>query len=141
MSHCPCAASYATDGSLARGASPGGFVAVVNDGRTPDRHVRPESVEVAQPIPDAPPSTNRPTWNDATAVVPQPAALGSTSVPCWPGEEPSVSVEISRDTSSQSDATLSPRSAVTLSIPLPHLTWSTPPNSASIRSALAVPEM
>ena len=85
MSHVPCAASYATAGSLARGASPGGRDALVSDGRMPELHVRPESAEVAQPIPAAPPSPKRPTWKVATAVEPQPATLGSTSVWCWPG--------------------------------------------------------
>src|SRR6266545_702796 len=61
ISHVRCAASYATEGSLARGASPGGVDAVVSVGRTPERQVRPASVEVAQPIPAAPPSVKRPT--------------------------------------------------------------------------------
>src|SRR5207249_2023561 len=78
MSHVECAASYATAGSLARGASPGGFVAVVRPGRIPDRHVRPAFADVAQPIPAAPPSRKRPTWKVATATEPWPATLGST---------------------------------------------------------------
>ena len=34
----------------------------------PPRHVPPELVDVDQPMPAAPPSTKRPTWNVATAV-------------------------------------------------------------------------
>src|SRR6266545_7155932 len=139
MSHVPCAASYATAGSLARGASPGGLDALVRAGRMPDRHVRPASVDVAQPIPAAPPSLKRPTWKLATAVELQPATLGSTSVWCWPGALVSVSTEIRLEMNSQSRAIWSTGSAVTASMPLPQLTRSVAPNRTSIRSAFAVP--
>src|SRR4051794_32466490 len=105
----------------------------------PLRQVRPESAEVDQPMPAAPPSAKRPTWNDATAVVPAPATLGSTCVWCCAPALVSESEEIRRETSSQSPATVSARSAVTASTPLPHCTRSVPPYTASIRSAFLVP--
>jgi hypothetical protein len=50
MSQRPCRASQATVGSLAAFEGPGGDVACVIPGRSPDRHVRPPSPEVAKPI-------------------------------------------------------------------------------------------
>ena len=49
-------------------------------GRNPFVHVFPPSVEVAHPTFDAPPSSNRPTWNAATIVEPEANVSGSTSV-------------------------------------------------------------
>ena len=59
--------------------------AVVSAGRIARAPGAAGVVDVAQPIPAAPPSRKRATWNVATAVAFQAATLGSTSVWCWPG--------------------------------------------------------
>jgi threonine dehydrogenase-like Zn-dependent dehydrogenase len=132
--HIPCGkcfycdrADYAQCPVYKKTGSTAGFEAAVRPGRMPLRHVWPESVEVDQPMPAAPPSPKRPTWNVATAVVPAPATLGSTCVWCCAPALVSESDEIRRDTSSQSLETVSARSAVTASRPLPHVTRSLPP--------------
>src|ERR1700735_1420668 len=56
---------------------------LVIPGSEPCFHVAPPSVEVAQPISDAPPSSKRPCWNVATSVEPYDATSGSTSGLCW----------------------------------------------------------
>ena len=58
----------------------------VADGRKPRLHVAPSSIEVAQPMSDAPPLKKRPTWNADTIVSPQANVSGSTSVLCWLSE-------------------------------------------------------
>jgi hypothetical protein len=59
-SQVPCAASQATTGSVATVLVPGGVENIVTPGRKPERHVPPVSVDVAQPIPAAPPAAWRP---------------------------------------------------------------------------------
>ena len=84
ISHCPCLASYATLGSLARSNGPPS--ADVSRGSTPwCVQVAPPSVDVAQPLSTEPASVIRPTWNVATIVEPQAKLSGSTSVACVPG--------------------------------------------------------
>src|SRR5438132_9255347 len=84
ISQTPCSASYATTGSDERVCVPGGFDSTVRFGSVPVCHVRPASIEVAQPVPDAAPFwTNRPTWNAATTVELQAKLSGSTAVSCW----------------------------------------------------------
>src|SRR4051812_50229817 len=102
----------------------------------PLRQVLPESAEVDQPMPAAPPSPKRPTWNVATAVVPAPATLGSTCVWCCAPALVSESDEIRRDKSSQSLETVSARSAGTASRTLPPRTRAPPPQTAAQGSAL-----
>src|SRR5262249_61545357 len=57
ISHMRCSASYATDGSEARLTVPGGVDSAVSPGSAPVRHVRPASVEVANPTLEAAPSS------------------------------------------------------------------------------------
>ena len=45
----------------------------------------PESLDTAQPMFDAPPSSNRPTWKVLTTVDPNEKLSGSTSVAWWLG--------------------------------------------------------
>jgi hypothetical protein len=53
-------------------------------GRNPLVHVWPRSVDVANPIDDAPPPRlNRPAWKALTTVAPKAKVSGSTSVACW----------------------------------------------------------
>src|SRR5205823_2285210 len=54
--------SYATAGSVARSYGPAGVAYLVRLGRPPSDHVAPLSVEVANPMFEAPPSVNRPIW-------------------------------------------------------------------------------
>ena len=82
ISHVPCAASYATTGSLARVWTPGGALAVVSPGRRPFRHEAPSSVVTANPMFVAPPLKRRPTWKVATVVRPNVKLSGSASVSC-----------------------------------------------------------
>jgi len=65
---------------------------------------------------DAPPS-KRPSWKAATTVDPHAASSGSTAVSCWLEGFVERSTESRRETTSQLAATVSPRSAVTTSIP------------------------
>jgi hypothetical protein len=76
----PCSASWATDGSLARRSDPAGVEATVRLGSKPERQFFPASVEVAKPMPVAPPPTNLPDWKAVTTVPPDAALAGSTSV-------------------------------------------------------------
>ena len=107
ISHVPCAASYATTGSLARAFGPGGRLAVVRPGRRPLRHEAPSSVVTAQPTLVAAPSKRRPTWKAATVVRPNVKLSGSTSVSCCASEVVYGSRERRRPTTSQSRATAS----------------------------------
>jgi hypothetical protein len=77
-------ASKATDGSVARSYGPGGFVYGVIPGRTPLVHERPLLVDVAKPMPVAPPSVKTPSMATATIVEPAENVSGSTTVACWP---------------------------------------------------------
>ncbi len=52
-------------------------------GSMPCCQVVPPSVEVFQPMSEAPPSVNRPTCEEATIVLPYAKVSGSSSVACW----------------------------------------------------------
>ncbi len=80
ISHTPSLRSKATDGSLTRAKSP---VPDVMPGSEPCVQVTPLSVEVANPMSEAPPSKKRPCWNAETIVEPFENVSGSTSVACW----------------------------------------------------------
>src|SRR4051812_44407871 len=60
-------ASYATEGSEARSYAPPPRY-LVSPERKLDVQLAPPFVEVAKPIPDAPPSANRPDWKAVTMV-------------------------------------------------------------------------
>jgi hypothetical protein len=81
ISHVLWAASKATLGSLTRANVPPAKVVI--PGRNPLFQELPPSPERAQPMFDAPPSKNRPTWNADTIVDPDAKVSGSTSVACW----------------------------------------------------------
>ena len=104
-------------------------------------HVRPSSFDTAKPIPVAPPSKRRPTWNVATVVRPTVKLSGSTSLSGWPPGSRKASREIRLLTSSQSAATTSTRSAMTVSTPEPQATRSRTSYSAAMRSFPAPPAM
>src|SRR5215218_2652710 len=53
-------------------------------GSVPDVHAPPLLIEVATPMPAAPPSKMRPIWAAATIVDPFENVSGSTTVLCWP---------------------------------------------------------
>src|ERR671928_1089403 len=89
-----CLASYATEGSVARSYGPAGFVNFVIPGRVPLVHETPLFVEVAQPMPDDPPSKKRPLCAAATIVEPKENVSGSTTVLCWLVEFVNGSVKI-----------------------------------------------
>ena len=131
----PCVASYATTGSLARVQGP---PPTVTPGSSPERHVRPASLDAANPIASAPPLTKRPTWKVETTVEPNAAADGSTSVRCWPSPGV-VSTESRSDTVSQSRPIRSNASATRTSRPRPQLTVSGFPSAVESRSACGVP--
>ncbi len=52
-------------------------------GSMPCCQVLPPSVEVTQPVSEAPPSVKRPTWEAPTMVLPTAKVSGSSSVACW----------------------------------------------------------
>ena len=52
-------------------------------GRKPLVKLVPPSMEVANPMSDAPPPKKRPTWKADTRVLPEANVSGSTSVLCW----------------------------------------------------------
>ena len=91
---------------------------------SPSATICPASVEVAQPIPAAPPSTRRPDWKAVTIVEPTARLSGSTCVSCCAPARRSASRESCRLTISQSAATMSINSALTRSCPAPHATLS-----------------
>ncbi|HEY1366849.1 MAG TPA: hypothetical protein VGF23_07040 [Gaiellaceae bacterium] len=135
ISHVPCSASYATAGSEARFTVPGGDDSTVRPGNAPVRHVRPASVEVANPMLEAAPSSNRPSWKVATTVEPNAKPSGSTAVSCWLSGLVERSFDRRRETTSQSRVTRSARSAETTSRPGPQAIESRPPNAAWTRSS------
>ena len=55
---------------------------VVRPGSGPDVNVAPPSVDVANPVPEAPPSKNRPICEVTTRVDPNANVSGSTAVAC-----------------------------------------------------------
>ena len=118
-SQVPWTASYAMTGSLARSAEPGRGEESVTPGSKPVFHVAPASREVEKPIATAPPSKTRPVWNTETTVEPNANVSGSTCVACWPIGSLVGSLEICRETTSQSRETTSTASAVTMSRPAP----------------------
>ena len=63
------------------------------------------------------------------------ALSGSTAVSCWLSSFAYGSTESRRETISQFEATRSAASALTMSMPAPQSTRSTPPNAACTRSA------
>ena len=129
--------------------APAGLETAVRAGRIPWRQVRPPSLDVEKPMPAAPPSRRRPTWKSATVVAPTVDESGSTSDSCWLSAFVNWSRWIRRPTTSQSVATRSPRSAVTMSRPGPQETSSGPasystailsfPPRASTRSGPSLP--
>ena len=129
-SHVACAASYATAGSLARGASPAGprrrgqrrqdagAPRAAGVGRRRPADARRAAVAEAADLEGRDRRRSRSRRRSARP-----------RVWCWPPALVSVSTEIRLETSSQSRATVSARSAVTASTPLPHVTRSVPPNT------------
>src|SRR5215213_5074142 len=79
-SHTPWAASYAITGSVARAYGPGGDWWTVRPGSAPLVQPAPPFVEVAKPVPEAPPSKKRPTCETATIVLPNANVSGLTAV-------------------------------------------------------------
>jgi hypothetical protein len=134
-SQTPCTASNATDGSEPAASGPGGVAFAVIPGTKLRCHVLPASFDTAVPMFEAAPSSRRPTWNTATTVDPDAALSGSTAVSCWLSSFVYGSTESRRDTTSQLAATRSAASALTMSVPTPQSTLSTPPNATWTRSA------
>ena len=118
-SHVPCMASYAMTGSLARSDGPGRGDESETPGNRPAFHVAPASRDVEKPMATAPPSKTRPVWKTETMVEPNANVSGSTCVACWPIGSLVRSLEICRETTSQSRGTESLASAVTMSRPAP----------------------
>ena len=139
ISQTPCWASKATLGSLTIGHGPAGVEFAVVEGRNPRVHVRPPFCENEKPMFEAPPPEIRPLWNTARTDEPTANESGSTCVSCWLCGFRYGSREISRLTTSQSRATRSTASAVTMSRPRPQETASRTPFQAWMRSARAVP--
>src|SRR5689334_24852798 len=127
-SHWLCIESYATAGSDTATSGPGGAAFVVVAGRKLRCHVRPEFVETAVPMFDAAPLSRRPTWKATTTVEPHDALSGSTALSCWPSAFVYGSTESRRKTISHVAETLSERSALTTSFPVPQSTRSRPPH-------------
>src|SRR5579884_110454 len=71
------------EGSLTAAKGPGGVAEGVVPGRNPCFQVLPLSVEVAQPISEAPPLKKRPDCTTMTIVEPYESVSGSTWVLCW----------------------------------------------------------
>src|SRR5204862_1812863 len=138
-SQTPCCASKATLGSLTIGHGPAGVELAVVEGRKPRVHVAPRLRENEKPMLEAPPPKIRPLWNTARTDEPTANESGSTCVSCWLCGFRYGSREISRLTTSQSRATRSDASAVTMSRPRPQETVSRTPFQAWMRSARAVP--
>src|SRR6478752_5317282 len=85
ISHAPCRASNATDGSLTRSNGlPAAPELNVRPGRNPGApQVAPPFPERTKPISVDPPLKKRPTWNALTTVLPNAKVSGSSSVACW----------------------------------------------------------
>src|SRR2546421_49298 len=79
----PCIRSWATEGSLTRANGPGGFWKTVIPGRVPLVYDTPLSTDLANTMPEAPPSVKRPDCAAATPVEPKKYESGSTTVLCW----------------------------------------------------------
>ena len=79
----------------------------------------PRRREVENPMATAPPPNARPFWNTETTVEPNANVSGSACVACWPIGSRVRSLEICRETTSQSRWTMSDVSAVTMSRPAP----------------------
>ena len=93
-SHQRWAASYAATGSLTANDCPGGDEKIDSPGSKPERHVRPASSDVENPMFPAPPSSNRPDWKTVTTVEPKAKLSGSTCVSCCALE---ASVRVARE--------------------------------------------
>src|SRR5262249_60395867 len=81
--HVLCLASKAALGSLTLANVPPWKT--VMPGSMPCVQVAPPSVEVLKLMSDAPPSVNRPTWDEDTMVLPAVNVAGSTPGACWLG--------------------------------------------------------
>src|SRR5439155_9482568 len=79
----PCIRSWATEGSLTRANGPGGFWKTVIPGSVPLVYDTPLSTDLANTMPEAPPSVKRPDCAAATPVEPKKYESGSTTVLCW----------------------------------------------------------